>query len=358
MEYAKAYRTSLLKNGYLPVPLFIPRDGDDKSGGKIPVGKAWPTEARSRIGQTEWNEPIIPLTSNTGILCDGLRVIDVDVDDPTLVGEITDLMIELFGLPVVVRTRGSSCRFLTIYRPEYGEPTKRMSHNKETGYKVEILGKGQQCMVDGLHYSGDRVAWAPEDGLAEIARDQLPIALDNNIEIFLQCCDIILGVKEDSRDDVTYGTAKRAPYTGGESDRPPMSESDIADLVDNISNNNLPYEENDRLGKPSWLGIISAIYNATDGSLVGKDIARGWSSKSGKHVDSDFNKKWSQLEHGAATAHNVGHLVNIARAQNPDWIAPSIAERLNKTDEEDLMRALDRLKRKSFGNNIRRELDF
>lgn len=356
MEYTKLYRSALLANGYLPVPLYIPRDSDGKSGGKKPVGNDWPDEARARKGQSEWTDPINKATTNTGILCDGLRVIDVDVDDADLVSQISDLMIEVVGIPLLVRTRGQSPRFLTIYRAEMGEPTKRMSHNRETGYKVEILGKGQQCMVDGLHYSGEKVEWTPEWGLAEISVDQLPVALDVDVECFLQGCDIILDVKEDGSNDDTYGASVRAPYIGGESDRPPMPESDIADLVANISNNNLPYEANG--GKPSWLGIISAIYNATDGSQVGKGIARSWSMKSHKYVEKEFNDKWRQLEHNKGTAHNVGHLINIARAQNPNWIAPSVAEKLNKIDDEDLKRQIERIKRRTFGDRVRRELDF
>jgi len=88
--------------------------------------------------------PPRPNALNTGILCDGFRVIDVDVDNPKLAGEIKALAVSTFG-ETSIRTRGNSPRCALIYRAVEGQPPK-ISVTGKFG-KVEILGAGNQIHV-------------------------------------------------------------------------------------------------------------------------------------------------------------------------------------------------------------------
>ncbi len=73
---------------------------------------------------------------------------------------------------------------------------------KVDGYKVEILGLGQQCMVHGIHPDLGVVEWiTPEgrsdDGLARVPRETLPLIKAVQIAEFLSRCRTIFGIGDD-----------------------------------------------------------------------------------------------------------------------------------------------------------------
>jgi len=143
-------RRELHDAGFRPVPV--------ATGGKASVGKGWPDEARS-------DRPFCiahPATvdaQNTGILCDGLRAIDVDIDDAARVARVVALAFARFG-PTIKRFRANSPRCLLLYRAAEGEPGKRAVKG-EAG-AIEILGRGQQFVAFGTHPSGAPLQWTPE----------------------------------------------------------------------------------------------------------------------------------------------------------------------------------------------------
>ena len=55
--------------------------------------------------------PAVAHAANTGILCDGLRVIDVDIDDPELAGSVRSLIVATFGdVPIRYRREQRTLR--------------------------------------------------------------------------------------------------------------------------------------------------------------------------------------------------------------------------------------------------------
>src|SRR5207247_1474867 len=116
-----------------------------RSRGKAPVSPSWQhgEAAASLLRVTDD-------AANTGMLCSGLRVVDVDVDDPKLVSEITRAVHDLLPRGAIIRRRAGSPRYAMVFRAE-GEPGK-LSVSSATG-KVEILGSGQQLVIDGVHPS-------------------------------------------------------------------------------------------------------------------------------------------------------------------------------------------------------------
>lgn len=158
----------------------------DKTTGKRPKGDEWQIRARQTVPETAMSSPTIDAL-NTGILCDGLRPIDIDVDDPALVNDIGSLVTEMFGA-APVRFRGDSPRALVLYRAAEGEPRKRQI-NCARG-KVEVLGMGNQFVAYGQHReTGAQLQWSGE--LPH--RDMLPLITEAALDVFFERATAILG---------------------------------------------------------------------------------------------------------------------------------------------------------------------
>jgi Bifunctional DNA primase/polymerase, N-terminal len=134
-------RARLWDAGFRPVTIYNPTT-PCKSPGKQPVGAEWQHRARRDPPEAADAEPT-PDALNTGILCDGLRAIDVDVDDAGIAARVRALLVAQFG-ETAIRTRSNSVRFLTLYRAAEGEPGKRAMAG--TAGKVEVLGRGSSLL--------------------------------------------------------------------------------------------------------------------------------------------------------------------------------------------------------------------
>ncbi len=140
-------RQQLFENGYRPVPVL--------TGLKYPIDDSW----QNATGVPAFD----PKKASTGISCAGLRVIDVDVDDPDMAAGVAEIVRARLG-PAPLRSRPGSPRFAALYRAAEGEPRKRtiklrgLTRDGKPN-KIEILGKGQQVVVNGEHPDGGAYAW-------------------------------------------------------------------------------------------------------------------------------------------------------------------------------------------------------
>lgn len=152
----RALRHAMWANGYRPLPV--------KTGTKLPHGPEWPQRARQSppecVGE---GSAVSPAALSTGILTDGLLAIDVDIDDPVIATEVEAIARRLLG-GGPTRYRADSPRMLILYRAAEGEPKKQASACK----KVEVLGRGQQFVADGIHTAGAKYEW--RDGSPETIR--------------------------------------------------------------------------------------------------------------------------------------------------------------------------------------------
>lgn len=121
-------RARLWDCGFRPVPVYTVeagrRAGHDKPG-KHPAGAGWQLAARRDPPTAALALPDRD-TANTGILCDGLRVVDLDIDNATLAHRCTALAREMLG-EAPTRFRANSPRRLLVYRAAEGEPPKKVS---------------------------------------------------------------------------------------------------------------------------------------------------------------------------------------------------------------------------------------
>ncbi len=189
----KAVRARLLANGYRFVPVL--------TGGKRPLKTGWTERARH---QTPEDAVVFDsICQNTGILCDGLRSVDIDCDDPTIAAQVQSLSIKMLG-PAPVRSRSNSPRSLFVYRAAEGSPGKRTVQG-ERG-KVEILGLGQQFVAFGEHTSGVDYTW-PDSSPLNIRKDELTAVKEQEITDFLAACTPIIGASSAARPKPAAGKA-------------------------------------------------------------------------------------------------------------------------------------------------------
>jgi hypothetical protein len=139
-----AERRQLWQNGFRPVALH--------SNDKRPFGDAWQDRARQNPPEALTAQPR-PAALNTGILCDGLRPVDIDVDDPAVAERMEALAVRMLGA-APCRWRGNSGRRVLLYRADEGEPGKRVL-TSNLG-KVEILAARRTYGADP--------AWVDSEG--------------------------------------------------------------------------------------------------------------------------------------------------------------------------------------------------
>jgi hypothetical protein len=147
-------RLAMLRGGWQPIAVHAPQSPYAHSPGKQPV-KRWgeaPAERDWRRGHSAAQlAHVTDITSNTGILCDGLRVFDLDIDDSEIGAAVKAILVPFLPAGILVRQRQGSPRIATIVRAE-GRPGKLIVAGARG--KVEVLGVGQQVLVHGAHPSG------------------------------------------------------------------------------------------------------------------------------------------------------------------------------------------------------------
>ena len=163
-------RAAIWNSGFQPVAVENPVIGAKETGKRPKPGHGWPDGARRNPPECLAGPPD-SAALNTGILCDGLRAIDIDIDDPTLARKIEAIAVARFGA-TITRTRENSPRLLLVYQAAEGEPAKRVIAG-EFG-KVEVLGRGQQAVVMGLHHTARWLNWRDNRGPWNTPRDDLP----------------------------------------------------------------------------------------------------------------------------------------------------------------------------------------
>ncbi len=149
-------------------------------------------------------------------------MVDVDVDETAVAMEVERIAIEMLG-NALVRRRANSPRVALMYRAQRGEPAKRTLTG--TTSKIEILGRGQQLVMDGMHESGVPYAWQYSPTANH--RDTLRPVSDEAITAFLTRSAGLIGA-DASKIKSAAPAAKTSPSTGVVSQPQAVSERDKA----------------------------------------------------------------------------------------------------------------------------------
>lgn len=299
-------RRAIYKNGYRPVPVF---NVYEFGKGKVPFGKGWQETARCLsapgIG------PIDPKATNTGILCDDLRCIDVDVDDPISADLILEGAEIIFGAGALVRCRANSPRKMLVYRAATPSPKRRV-HNKVTNQAVEVLGHGQQFVAFGWHHSGTQLLWKAGRSPARIPFDELPTITEDQISILLELASNVLGIEASAE---LLQTDSTSSHRHGES---ALTMEDVRALL-----GVMPADD----GYDDWLTVGAAIF-AVDNGPDGLAAWDTWSQRSPKHSRPDLVRKWGAMRGNPLSSITAGTLIHRARLADPTFITPSLRARI------------------------------
>lgn len=124
-----------------------------------------------------WNASI-------GLQTRSFPAVDIDISDPQLANTVAGMAVAYLG-GAAVRRRAGSSRMVLLFRTDTPMPKVRITLRGLIGddgkpCAVEILGDGQQIVVEGTHPSGSPYEWARQP----IAADLTPIT-PAEVETFL-----------------------------------------------------------------------------------------------------------------------------------------------------------------------------
>ena len=270
---------------------------------------------------------VMPESANTGLLCRELQVIDLDIDDGGVACRILQAVKKHLPLTPLLRFRAGSCRVALIYRSASGEQAKRVASG--IGGKVEILGSGQQVVIDGLHPSGAKISWK-KGTPATVPLDELPAVSSEVIASFLETCAQILNTVGPSGKQVTHAgnlgaaTDLKAAANDAAHELGAGIETDqwfcrlAPDAKAAVVERCLSFLENSSTDPRSrWLAVLFAVSDAhRQGCPHARDLALVWSKKGkGWTCEADFDDAWNSAKLGKVT---VGTLLYLAEEAGAD----------------------------------------
>lgn len=177
-------RLRLLDAGYSPVA----------ATGKCPQIRGYTGFADSPPAEatvTGWGTNR-PKALNTGIVCGGTRVIDLDVDDPVAAQEAKAAIYDALGGAAPPCRGGRGSRVALFMRStQSGHRTKQ--HKFPRG-GIEFRGHGAHVVVDGIHPDTGKPYYWMNEPIWEVLQPQLPvITADAETEILLAVTHILGG---------------------------------------------------------------------------------------------------------------------------------------------------------------------
>src|SRR5947208_4066590 len=145
MQIIEERRRQLVAGGYAPIPV----------QGKAPRMARWQQHHSTNHDEIELWAKVFPEAMNTGVLCRATPALDIDILNPEAAKAVEDLARRRFGEVERFLVRiGRAPKRAVLFRAR--EPFKKIqalviAANGENGQKIEILGDGQQIVVDGVH---------------------------------------------------------------------------------------------------------------------------------------------------------------------------------------------------------------
>lgn len=296
-------RLHLALNGYRPVALL--------NNEKFPKGASaveWTINAR-RDPPDACCQIANPTLLNTGILCDTLRAIDIDVDDPAKAQIILEYLLSNFGC-APIRYRTNSPRLLLLYASD-NDPSKLTIRDKTiTTDAVEILGHGNQFAADGMHPSGVPYLW--RNGSPEtVQRAELISLSDHQVETFAAFCASVLGIQAPTVRSVQILSTVQMSTDSGQ-----WCIGDLKSALAEVTHLNQNYSD--------WFEMACAVHHATNGSLEGFSVWCEWSMSCASYTDAAAVNLWNSLRKASRGKQiTAGTLYAEVMRVNPAWVKPS-----------------------------------
>lgn len=278
-----------------------------------PVNEGWSILARLDPPMPAVALPPDPDFDNTGILCDGLQAIDIDLRDPNACFLTAKWCLDNLG-DAPIRFRHNAARMLLLYRAAEGEPHKCKAWepglNGEQGQGVEVLGHGQQFLAYGTHKSGASIRWVDDQGPHSTPRDALTaITLE-------QVNELLAYAKGFLNTEAMVSHARPLTLI------PPPTYENNARWLDKDIGAALLAIPNIATNYDWWLSVAMAVHAASHGH--GFTLFDAWSQQNASYDARLTRKTWNALNKNPPTRITPATLLHYAREANGGfWMKPS-----------------------------------
>jgi RecA-family ATPase len=174
-------RLALKAAGFSPIPC----------NGKRPLLAEWPTKDDASTDDIAyWERAAARLGTNTGILTAKTPAIDADIMHPEAAAAVEDLAKEWFdGKGSLLVRIGEAPKRAMLFRTTqpFAKMAAYFTDPKGEPHKIEVLGAGQQIVVDGTH-PDTRKAYTWHGGYSPwaIGHDNLPELTEEEAQDFLE----------------------------------------------------------------------------------------------------------------------------------------------------------------------------
>jgi hypothetical protein len=233
------------------------------SSGKWTGRKGWTKEAITPKKVRTWDKW---QGAGIGIRTGKVVGIDIDIKDKSLAEKIEALAVDLLG-PAPCRI-GNAPKRLLPYRTETprGKKSRSFVHNN-TGevHKLEILGTGQQFIVEGIHPKTKRPYEWHRGNLTEVGFDGLTEVASEQVDVFLgAACDLMENAGYLVTEKQSSASGNRMPIG-----HPSLiGDPELVRMALKLIGNELEYDD--------WITLVAAIKAALGGDLEHYEIYEDW----------------------------------------------------------------------------------
>lgn len=156
-------RLRLWRNGYAPVPC----------EGKAAKRPGWPTQLTFTEAEIVGWPLGYPNCTNTGFVCTYTPVFDLDILDQEAVEDAEQIISEAFdGAEHLLIRFGNFPKRAIPFQTD--KPFKKIKVEFTNGYKIEVLGEGQQCLAHGFNPDAKCNYRWHNGSIFDIPHDDLP----------------------------------------------------------------------------------------------------------------------------------------------------------------------------------------
>jgi AAA domain/Primase C terminal 2 (PriCT-2)/Bifunctional DNA primase/polymerase, N-terminal len=321
-----ALRLQLRKAGFHPLPL----------EGKAPHMAGWQQKFNVSGDEIRLWAKTYHLAQNTGVLAKDAPGCDIDITDDAAAYAVEVLAREHFEERGDIHMRfGNPPKRLIPLRTD--EPFTKLSrafiapNGKEQ--KIEILGDGQQYVVDGIHPDTHKpYGWFGGD-LKTIKREDLPYVRREDMEQFLDAAAKLLvkefGFVEKGGNAGALPHVNGAPPTAAEAEATPQTPYSFAEEARlRAALQAIPADEKilaEKLGSShdTWVKIGRAI-ERLDWGEKGFAIWRDWSAQNAKEFDEKgLRTQWGSFRRNRNTRANPVTIATVYHlAKQFGWVEP------------------------------------
>jgi len=265
--------------GYHPLPI--------QPGSKGPTFANWQNYEAT---PDNINRDFPPHGIVIGCKHDNLGCIDIDVYDADLAAEIRDEFLRRF--PKALERIGQAPKTALVFRlPETPYTITNTIKGKKNGVEaqVEVRTKTGQMVVYGKHPdTGKPYTW-PRGELWETPIEKLPMPGDWEIQEFRDWADQRIkewaGIDDEPKLKPSF-TIDLGSYAGFSNDEPPKEEA-VKEALSYIPAD-LPHDD--------WVQVLMALHDYYNGSAVGLEVAKNWSSAYADYKPKEVDAKWRSFK--------------------------------------------------------------